>query len=101
VKKPEPPKRPGPRRWRWSFPSNTKHKTADGGEIEIEKVRVSYLVKLPGGGSSGSRPSRSRRWSRASRPPPRKSRRPPPRWPPSPVNPLPTGGREAPGTSEG
>jgi len=49
VKKPEPPKRPGPKTVAVEFPSNTKHKTADGGEIEIEKVRVSYLVKLPGG----------------------------------------------------
>lgn len=49
AKKPEPPKRPGPKTVAVEFPSNTKHKMADGGEIEIEKVRVSYLVKLPGG----------------------------------------------------
>ena len=43
------PKRPGPKTVAVDFPANTSHKTADGGEIEIDKVRVSYLVKLPGG----------------------------------------------------
>ena len=41
------PKRPGPKTVPVLFPVNTKHKAADGGEIEIVKTRISYLVRLP------------------------------------------------------
>lgn len=46
AKKPEAPKRPGPKTLA-CLPTNTKHKVAGGGEIEIVKTRVSYLIRLP------------------------------------------------------
>jgi hypothetical protein len=49
AKKPEAPKKPGPKRIDVEFPANTTHKLAGGGTIEIAKVRHSYLVRLNGG----------------------------------------------------
>jgi hypothetical protein len=48
-KKEEAPKRPGPKTVAVAFPANTHHQTADGKELEVVKVRVSYLVKVGGG----------------------------------------------------
>ncbi len=49
TKPPEAPKVPGPTTIPVAFPVNTTHRTADGQEMEILKVRISYLVRIGGG----------------------------------------------------